>query len=154
MLAGMAELALDDVERHSLTGEPDGVRMTELMWCKASPDASFAGVAAKLAADRGSRPRPTAGGAVDHAKQRAPRQLKARREPGPQVLPAPRVHPDFASASALAARRTRTELRCVEHATVGSSKDAAEEMRGGGKQSARVESCSHDGPKRNVGGWT
>jgi hypothetical protein len=30
----------------------------------------------------------------------------------------------------------------------GIEKHAVEEMRGGGKQSARGESCSHDGPKR------
>jgi hypothetical protein len=34
-------------------------------------------VPAKLAADRGSRPRSSAGGAVDHAEQRARRELEA-----------------------------------------------------------------------------
>jgi hypothetical protein len=50
----MAELALDDVERHALAGELDGVRMTELVRCKASPDTCSCGVPAKLGADRGS----------------------------------------------------------------------------------------------------
>ena len=72
----MPELALDDVQRHSLAGELDGVRVTQLMGCEASPDACFDGVAAKLGADRGGRPGASAGGAVNHAEQRACRELE------------------------------------------------------------------------------
>jgi hypothetical protein len=51
------------------------------------------GEAAKLAAHRGTRPRPAAREAVDDAEERPDRQLDARREPGPQLLLAPGVLP-------------------------------------------------------------
>ena len=50
----MSELSLDDVQRHALAGELYSVRMAQLMWREPSPHACFGGVAAKLAADRGS----------------------------------------------------------------------------------------------------
>jgi hypothetical protein len=73
----MAELALDDVQRHSLAGELDGVRMTQLVGSEASPDTCLGCMAAKLGADRGRRPRWSTGRAIDHAEQRARRELKA-----------------------------------------------------------------------------
>jgi hypothetical protein len=73
----MAQLALDDVQRDTLAGELDGVRMTQLVWSEASPDTCPGGMAAKLAADRGRRPMSTAGRAVDHAEQRARQELEA-----------------------------------------------------------------------------
>src|SRR5439155_26674260 len=74
---GMAELALDDVQRDTLAGELDGVRMTQLVGSEASPDTCLSGMAAKLGADGGRRPRSTAGRAVDHAEQWARRELEA-----------------------------------------------------------------------------
>jgi hypothetical protein len=74
---GVAELALDDVQRDTFAGELDGVRMTQLVWREASPDTCPSGMAAKLAADRGRRPMSTTGRAVDHAEQRAGRELDA-----------------------------------------------------------------------------
>jgi hypothetical protein len=73
----VAELALDDVQRHPLPGELDGMRVTQLMRRKASPDARLGGVPAKLAADCGGRSGSTAGWAVDHAEQRARRHLNS-----------------------------------------------------------------------------
>ena len=58
--------------------------------------------APELAADGGARPRPPARRAVDDAEQRPNRQLGACAQPRPQLFPAPVVHPDLASASALA----------------------------------------------------
>src|SRR5439155_20556361 len=45
---GMAELALDDVERYSLAGELDGVCVAKLVRREASSDACLGGVPAKL----------------------------------------------------------------------------------------------------------
>ena len=53
------------------------MRMARLMRSEASPDTHLGGMAAKLGADRGSRPRSTAGGPVDHPEQRARGKLEA-----------------------------------------------------------------------------
>ena len=73
----MAELALDDIQRDTLAGELDRVRMTQLVGSEASPDTCPGGMAAKLGAHGGRRPRATARRAVDHAEQRARRKLEA-----------------------------------------------------------------------------
>ena len=73
----MAELALDDVQRDTLTRELDGVSMSQLVGSEESPDACLGAMAAKLGADRGRRPRSPAGRAVNHAEQRARRELEA-----------------------------------------------------------------------------
>ena len=64
-------------KRDTLAGELDGVRMTQLVGSEPSPDTCLSGTAAKLAADGGRRPRSTAGRAVNHAEQRARRELEA-----------------------------------------------------------------------------
>jgi hypothetical protein len=56
----MAEPALDDVQRHSLSDELHGVGVAQLMGSGARPDDGLGGVAAKLAADGGGRPGPPA----------------------------------------------------------------------------------------------
>jgi hypothetical protein len=48
------ELALDDVERHSLAGELDRVRVTQLMRGEPAPDARLEREAPELAADGGA----------------------------------------------------------------------------------------------------
>jgi hypothetical protein len=53
---GVAELALDDDQRHALAGHLDGVRVAQLVWRKASPHAGLAGDAAQLSAGGGGRP--------------------------------------------------------------------------------------------------
>jgi hypothetical protein len=53
-----------------------------------------------------------AGRTVDHAEERADRQLEAELEPRAQLLEAPGVHPDLAPAPALArAHEQRAPLR-------------------------------------------
>jgi len=53
--------------------------------------------------DRGRPPGSAASRAVDNAEQRANGELEAALEPGLKFLPAPVIHADLASASALAA---------------------------------------------------
>ena len=45
---GVTELALDDVQRHALAGEFQRVRMAQLVWREAAPDAGLGGEPAKL----------------------------------------------------------------------------------------------------------
>ena len=70
----MPELALDDVQRHALAGELQGVRVAQLVRRKPAPDAGAGGDPPKLGADGGARPRSSAGRAVDDAQQRPDRQ--------------------------------------------------------------------------------
>ena len=100
---GVAELALDDVERHALAGELDGVRVAQLVRREAAPDTRLGGEPAELDAHVGARPRPPAGRAVDDAEQWPDGSLDACAEPGCQLLPTPGVHADLAPAAALAA---------------------------------------------------
>jgi hypothetical protein len=71
----MAELALDDVERDALAGELERVGVAQLVRRKAAPDPGAGGEPPELRADRGARPRPPAGRAVDDAEQRPDQQL-------------------------------------------------------------------------------
>jgi hypothetical protein len=66
---GVAELALDDVDRDALTGEFDGVRMAQLMRREPTPDPCLTGELAQLGAGGAPRPRPAARHPVDHAEQ-------------------------------------------------------------------------------------
>src|SRR5450755_2788310 len=47
-------------------------------------------------------PAPSGGRSVDHAQQRADRQLTANLEPWVELLPRPTVHPNLAALAALA----------------------------------------------------
>src|SRR5918995_4611307 len=67
--AGMAELTLNDVQRHALTRELERVRVTQLMRREPPPHARGGGEAPELAADTGARPRSSARRAVDDAEQ-------------------------------------------------------------------------------------
>lgn len=78
------------------------VGVAQLVRCEAPPDARLGCEAAKLDADPSRRPGVPACRAVDHAEQRPARQLEALLQPGSQLLKAPGVHPDLASATALA----------------------------------------------------
>ena len=49
----MAELALDDVERNTLTGELECVRVAQLVRREAAPDPGAGGESAELGADGG-----------------------------------------------------------------------------------------------------
>jgi hypothetical protein len=99
----MAELALDDVQRHALTRELERVRVAQLVRREPTPDARLVREAPEFAADGGARSRPPAGRAVDDAEQRPDRQLGPCAQPRPKLLPAPLVHPDLAPPAALAA---------------------------------------------------
>ena len=56
---GMAELALDDVDRHPFARELNGVRVPQLMGREAAPDAGIGGELAQFGSGR--RWPPTAG---------------------------------------------------------------------------------------------
>ena len=71
----MAELALDDDQRHALAGHLDGVGVPELMWREASPHSCRAGGAPQLGTCRSRRPVQSARPAVDDAQQRTDREL-------------------------------------------------------------------------------
>jgi hypothetical protein len=73
----VAELALDDVERHALACELDGVRVAQLVRCEAAPDPRLRGEPAELDADVGARPEPAARRAVNDAEQRPDREARA-----------------------------------------------------------------------------
>lgn len=65
------------------------------------------------------------------------------------ATPASRVHqPRKLGVAGQAAIRDFFEGYLESFGAIEIEKHAVEEMRGGGKQSAREESCSHDGPKR------
>src|SRR4051794_25050255 len=91
----------------TLSGTPsraslDAMGVAQLVRRKAAPDTRLGGEPAEFNARVGARPRPPAGRAVDHAEQRADRELEASGEPRAQLLPAPGVHADLAAATALA----------------------------------------------------
>jgi hypothetical protein len=50
----VAELPLDDVQRHALAGQLDGVRVAQLVWGEAPPDAGAGGESAELGANGGA----------------------------------------------------------------------------------------------------
>ena len=50
----MAELALDDVQRHALAGQLERVGVAQLMRRKAAPDAGAGGEPAELRTDGGA----------------------------------------------------------------------------------------------------
>jgi hypothetical protein len=52
----VAELALNDVERHALAGELDGVRVAQLVRREAAPDPRVGSEPAKLNTHVGARP--------------------------------------------------------------------------------------------------
>jgi len=69
---------------------------------KAPPDAGAGREPAELAAHGGAGPRPPARRAIDDAEQRPDRKLGSCVQPRPQLVPAPFVHPDLATAAAVA----------------------------------------------------
>src|SRR5215211_1104678 len=66
----MPQLPLDDVQRHPLAGELERMRVPQLVRSEPAPDTRPGRDPPELGADRGTRPRPPAGWAVDHAEQR------------------------------------------------------------------------------------
>ncbi len=54
----LAELALDDVDRHSFAGELDGARVTQLMGREPASDAGIDGELAQFGSGGGGGPAP------------------------------------------------------------------------------------------------
>src|SRR4051794_31404842 len=73
------------------------------MWSKPPTDARGDGRPTQLSASGRGRPLATTRATVDHAEQWADRKPDTKREPRLEFVPAPRVHADFAAASAFAA---------------------------------------------------
>jgi len=69
----VAQLSLDEVERHALAGQLKRMCMTELVERKPAPYSRSGSKAAELDPDSGRRPGTTFGRTVDHAEQRADR---------------------------------------------------------------------------------
>ena len=67
----MAELALDDVERHAFAGELDGVGVAQLMRREAAPDTRLGGKPTELDPDAGARPGSASRRPVDDAEERS-----------------------------------------------------------------------------------
>jgi hypothetical protein len=67
----VAELALNDDERHAFASHLDGVGMAQLMRGESSADPSFGGRAPQLSSSGGGRPLATTRPAVEDTEQRA-----------------------------------------------------------------------------------
>src|SRR5215207_462562 len=88
----VAELALDDDQRHAFASQLDGVRVPELVRREASADASLDGGPAHIRSGGGAGPVPTTRRTVDHAEQRTDRKLHPQLKPRMEFIPAPLVH--------------------------------------------------------------
>ena len=99
----VAELALDDVQRHALAQQLERMRVTQLVRRESPSHTCVSRPTMQHRARRRGAPRATARAAVDHAEQRADRHLFARSQPRLQLLEAPVVHADFATPAAFAA---------------------------------------------------
>ena len=100
---GVSELALDHVERDPFAGHLYGMSVTQLMRREAAAYSGVRGESAQVATDGGGCPWASAGLSGNHAEQRADGKLNSCVQPGTKLFPAPWVHADLASASALAA---------------------------------------------------
>src|SRR5262245_59517344 len=84
---GVAELALDDDQRHAFAGHLDGMRVAELVRREAPTHPGLAGDAAQFRAGGARCPRPSAGRTADDAEQRSDRQRDPRLQPWFELLP-------------------------------------------------------------------
>jgi hypothetical protein len=66
----VAELALDDDQRHALARHLDGVGVPQLVGREAPSDAGLGGGVAQVGSRGGCRLLPAACGSVEHAQQR------------------------------------------------------------------------------------
>src|SRR3954469_23031848 len=92
----------------------DRVRVAELVWREAAAHTRRGGGAPELRAGGRGCPGSAACRAGDDAEQRADGEFEAALEPGQELLPAPGVHADLASASALAAADEQRATSLVE----------------------------------------
>lgn len=98
----MSELALDHVERDAFASHLDRMGVAQLMRREPLANAGLVREPPQLCSHGAGRPGPATGGAFDDAEKPADRKLRAVAEPWAQLLPAPVVHADFTSFSALA----------------------------------------------------
>src|SRR3954452_12819051 len=77
----VAQLALNDDQRHSFPGHLDRVSVRELVRREAAPDPGGGGSAPQLGAGRGGRPMAATRRSDDDAQQRTDRELAAQLEP-------------------------------------------------------------------------
>jgi len=100
---GVAQLALDHIQRHALARHLHRVGVAELVRREATAHPGPDGEAPKLSPHGWRGPRLAGGRPLEHAEERPHRQLDPVLEPGSKLLPAPLVHADLAAAAALAA---------------------------------------------------
>jgi hypothetical protein len=99
----VAELPLDDDQRHAFASHLDRVGVSELVRSKTPAHTRCGGCPAKVGAGRSVGPPQAACRAVDDAEERPDGKLESDLEPWMELVPAPCVHSDIASTSALAA---------------------------------------------------
>jgi len=99
----MPELALDDDQWDALVGHLDRVRMAQLVRSEATSNAGGHCEMAQGGPSRGCRPAPSGRRPIHYAEQSADGQRQAHLYPLVEMLPAPGVHADLATAAALAA---------------------------------------------------
>jgi len=98
----VAQLALNDNERHAFASHLDSVGVPELVRGEATPHTGSGGRPTQLGTRRGIGPVAAARWSVDDAEQRSDWELEPCLKPWRQLLPAPGVHSDLATAPALA----------------------------------------------------
>jgi hypothetical protein len=91
----VAELALNDVERHALARHLNGVGVAQLVGREAAADACLHGETPERGACCGRGPRPAGGWSVDDAQQSADGQLNEKRRCcfARRLLHKPRIGP-------------------------------------------------------------
>src|SRR4051794_41830073 len=87
----VTELALDDVERHTLSRHLDGMRVPELMRSEAPANTRLAAEPAEVGTDGALGPRPSGGRGGDHTGERPDRKCPARGGPRADPHPPPGV---------------------------------------------------------------
>jgi hypothetical protein len=98
----MAELALDDDQRHAFMGHLDCVGVAELVRSEAPADSGGGSRSAQPGSGGRARPVASAGRAVDDRKRAGRWAARAAYRARLQLLPGPFVHADFAPSAAFA----------------------------------------------------
>jgi hypothetical protein len=110
----VAELALDDDQRHTFVGHLDGVGVTELVRCETSPHPGSHGGVPQLGSGARGRPVPPARRTRDDAEQGPDWELEPGLKPRLKLVPRPGVHADLAASIALAATDQQRSAAWVE----------------------------------------
>src|SRR5215212_5821743 len=110
----VSKLALNDDQGHAFAGHLDGVGVAELVWGEPSSHAGSGGGLTKFLARRGVGPVPSTRRSGEDAEQRSDWKLEPSLKPGLQLLPAPGVHADLASAATFAVTHEHGPAAWVE----------------------------------------